>query len=99
MLHIIKKSPYESNSLNECLKYIEEGDNLLFTEDGVYALKKGGVFEELINNAMANCHLFYLAADAKARGLQDSEIIEKVGLIDYKGFVEKVCEQNPLTWD
>lgn len=99
MLHIIKKSPYESNSLNECLKYLEDGDSLLFTEDGVYALKKGGIFEKIINDLMANCRVFCLLADAKARGIQDSEIIEKVGIIDYKGFVEKICEQNPLTWN
>jgi sulfur relay protein TusB/DsrH len=98
MLHIVKRSPYESSALNDSLKYIKEKDILLLIEDGVYSAKKGGKFENLLKGVLQNNEVFCLIADVKARGIEGSEIIENVKLIDYKGFVDKVCEQNPLMW-
>ncbi|MCL4542576.1 MAG: sulfurtransferase complex subunit TusB [Deltaproteobacteria bacterium] len=98
MLHIVKRSPYESSALNDSLKYIREKDILLLTEDGIYSAKKGGKFENLIKGVLQNNKVFCLVADVKARGISESELIENVSLIDYKGFVEKVCDHNPVTW-
>lgn len=98
MLHIIKKSPYESNALSNSADYIREGDIVLLTEDAVYAAKKNGKYEETIKSIAKNNEVFCLIADTKARGLSESELIEIVKTIDYKGFVEKVVEHNPITW-
>ncbi len=98
MLHIIKKSPYESTALSDFLKYLKENDIVLLTEDAVYAAKKGGKFEENIKGILKSNAVFCLMADTKARGISDAEIIENIKLIDYKGFVDKVIEQNPITW-
>lgn len=98
MLHIIKKSPYESSALEDALKYINGNDIALLTEDGVYAAKKGGKYEGLLKNSIQKHTIYCLLADIKARGIQDSEIIENVQVIDYKGFVERVIEHNPMTW-
>ena len=98
MLHIVKKSPYESFALNNAINYIRQGDIMLLTEDGVYAVKKGGKFEELLKNLAQKNSVYCLLADIKARGIQESEIAENIKVIDYKGFVEKVVEHNPMTW-
>ncbi len=99
MLHIIKKSPYESSALKDAVEYIGQNDDVvLLTEDGVYAAKKGGKFEGLLVDLTKKNSVYCLLADIKARGIQESEIAENIKIIDYKGFVEKVVEHNPMTW-
>ena len=98
MLHIVKKSPYESSALNNAINYIRQGDIMLLTEDGVYAAKKGGKFEALLRNLTQKNSVYCLLADIKARGIQENELAENIKVIDYKGFVEKVVEHNPMTW-
>ncbi len=98
MLHIVKKSPYESSAFSDAINYIEQNDIMLLTEDGIYAAKKGGKFEGALKNLMQKNAVYCLIADIKARGIQENEIIENVKIIDYKGFVEKVTEHNPMTW-
>ncbi len=99
MLHIIKKSPYESSALNDAVNYINQNDDVvLLIEDGIYAAKKGGKFEELLKNLTQKNSVYCLLADIKARGIQENELLENIKIIDYKGFVEKVVEHNPMTW-
>jgi sulfur relay protein TusB/DsrH len=98
MMHIVKRSPYESSALSNALNYIVQGDIMLLTEDGIYAAKKGGKYESLLKNLIQKNAVYCLLADIKARGIQDGEIIENVKIIDYKGFVEKAIEHNPMTW-
>ena len=98
MMHIVKKSPYESSALNNAINYILQGDIMLLTEDGIYAAKKGGKFSSLIRETAQTNNVYCLVEDVKARGIAETEIIENVKLIDYKGFVEKVVEHNPMTW-
>ena len=99
MLHIIKKSPYESSAFNDAVNYIGQNDDVvLLVEDGVYAAKKGGKFEELLRNLTQKNSVYCLLADIKARGIQENELLENIKVIDYKGFVEKVVEHNPMTW-
>ena len=98
MLHIVKRSPYESSALSNAVNYIVHDDIMLLTEDGIYAAKKGGKYESLLKNIIQKNEVYCLLADIKARGIQDNEIIENVKIIDYKGFVEKVIEHNPMTW-
>ncbi len=98
MLHIIKKSPYESSALSDAANYISQNDILLLTEDGIYAAKKGGKLEGFLKGIIQKNQVYCLLADVKARGIQENEIIENVKIIDYKGFVQKVTEHNPMTW-
>ncbi len=99
MLHIIKKSPYESSALKDAVNYINQNDDVvLLIEDGIYAAKKGGKFEELLKNLTQKNSVYCLLADIKARGIQENELLENIKIIDYKGFVEKVVEHNPMTW-
>jgi Uncharacterized conserved protein involved in oxidation of intracellular sulfur len=52
VLHIVKKSPYESSAFSDAINYIEQNDIMLLTEDGIYAAKKGGKFEGALKNLM-----------------------------------------------
>ena len=99
MLNIVKKSPYETSSLTNCLKYIKSGDVILFTEDGIYAVKKGGAFEKLVSDTSQTCAIYYLSPDTKARGIKSEEIISSAKPIDYKGFVNLVGDSSKsMTW-
>ena len=98
MLHIVKKSPFESSAFSDAINYMVENDIMLLTEDGIYAAKKGGKYEEALKNLIKKNAVYCLMADLKARGIHDNEIIENVKVLDYKGFVEKVIEHNPMTW-
>lgn len=98
MLHIIKKSPYESSALSDAINYIGQNDIMLLIEDGIYAAKKNGKFDNTLRTVLQKNEVYCLTADVKARGILESELIENVKLIDYKGFVEKVVEHNPMTW-
>jgi sulfur relay protein TusB/DsrH len=83
----------------DAVNYIGQNDDVvLLTEDGIYAAKKGGKFEELLRNLTKKNSVYCLLADIKARGIQESDIVENIKIIDYKGFVEKVVEHNPMTW-
>lgn len=101
MLHIIKKSPYETSSLSNCLKYVKKGDVILFTEDGIYAVKKGGMFDELIEQTSQTCSIYYLFPDTEARGIsiKSNEIISAAKPVDYKGFVGLASDSSKsITW-
>ena len=92
MLHTVNKSPYESNSLEVCLKHAKDGHDILLIEDGVYAVAKGGKFNELLKQASAGKGIYALKADVEARGMQD-RVMDGVELVDYAGFVDLV-EKN-----
>lgn len=98
MLHIVKKSPFETSSLNDAMKYMRAGDAMLLIEDGVYAAKKGTKYGTALEGISGNNEVYCLLADVKARGILETELAAGVKLIDYKGFVDKVIEHNPLTW-
>jgi tRNA 2-thiouridine synthesizing protein B len=50
MLHTVNKSPFEKNSLETCLRLIDESSSILLIEDGVYgALKNTSVSDSVIN--------------------------------------------------
>ncbi len=99
MLNIIKKSPYETSSLSNCLKYIKTGDVILFTEDGIYAAKKGGMFEKFVSDVSQTCSIYYLFPDTEARGIKSDEIISIAKPVDYQGFVALVANSSKsITW-
>jgi tRNA 2-thiouridine synthesizing protein B len=99
MLNIVKKSPYETSSLSSCLKYIKKGDVILFTEDGIYAVKKGGMFEKHVSDASQTCSIYYLSPDTEARGIKSDEIISLAKPVDYQGFVDLAIDSSKsITW-
>ena len=93
MLHIVNKSPFENNTLSNCLRFIRPGAALLLIEDAVYAATKGSITESGLKEAISKAHVYALWPDLEARGVQD-KVIDGIKLVDYSGFVDLVSECN-----
>lgn len=93
MLHTINKSPFQTNSLETCLKYATDGSAILFIEDGVYAATAGTKYSDLVKEAMNGKTVYALAPDVEARGVKE-KLIDGIKLVDYAGFVDLVVENE-----
>lgn len=82
ILHIVNKSPFNSDCLSSCLRVIKEGDALLLIEEGVYA-GSGTHLQTLA----ATIPIYALAADVAARGL-NGRLVPAVQVADDGGFVD-----------
>ena len=94
MLHTINKSPFEKDSLTTCLRYAEDGASILFIEDAVYACTKGTEFEKIIQDYQENIKFYVLGPDLEARGLDNSNLTNSIEIVDYKGFVKLVADNE-----
>lgn len=89
MLHIINKSPYDRPALDSALGTGEGA--ILFIEDGVYAVAKGGAAEAKLKAASDKFKYYALTPDLEARGIAD-RVTDGVTAVDYAGFVDLVAE-------
>lgn len=96
MLHTVNKSPFEKSSLDSCLRVIQPRSAMLLIEDAVYAAVKGTAVESKIVGASAHCSIYVLQPDLAARGVEASECIDVVRLIDYGGFVDLATEHDSV---
>lgn len=96
MLHTVNKSPFEKNSLDSALRLAKDGSALLLIEDGVYAAMKGTAVEGKVRDAARRLKVFVLGPDLKARGLEESKVIDGVGVVDYGGFVDLAAENDKV---
>jgi len=96
MLHIINKSPHEKNSLEVCLRLAVRGSSILFTEDGVYTAKANAIVEQSLKKAVKKHSIYVLGPDLMARGIGESEVIDGITVVDYKGFVRLTVENNKI---
>lgn len=87
MLHIINKSPFETSTLDTCLRMAQPGHALLLIEDGVYAATAGSAAEKRMRQACTTLKVYALQPDMDARGVT-SKLVEGVTLVDYSGFVD-----------
>lgn len=92
MLHIINKSPFETNTLDTCLRMAQPGQALLLIEDGVYAATMGSTAEARLRQACTTLKVYALQPDMDARGVT-GKVIDGVSLVDYAGFVD-LTEQH-----
>ena len=99
VLHTVNKSPYERDSLETCLRLAEKGSSVLLIEDAVYAAVNDSVASEILAQAMQRVSVYVLGPDLRARGLQQSRLLEGVKDVDYRGFVRLVTEHKGiLSW-
>ena len=90
ILHIVNKSPTDRNAFDTCLRIANPGDSILMIEDGVYAVLANAEYAKKITSRLDNFSFFVLGPDVAARGLNDTPLIEGVGVVDYEGFVDLV---------
>ena len=96
MLHTVNKTPFQSDSLTQCLKFAQAGDPILLIEDGVYAAQAGGKFADQLKEVSGSGRLYALEGDLKARGI--NRLLDGVKVIGYEGFVELVEDHQVNTW-
>ena len=92
-LHIIKHSPYNSETLNTCLAIATPGSAIILIEDGIYASNDKQVAQKALDLGIS---LYALQEDSEARGITPDEGINAV---DYSAFVDLVCQHTSShTW-
>jgi tRNA 2-thiouridine synthesizing protein B len=96
VLHTVNKSPYERDSFETCLRLAEKGSSVLLIEDAVYAAANDSVASEILVQAMQRVSVYVLGPDLRARGLQQSRLLEGVKKVDYRGFVRLVTEHKGI---
>ncbi len=96
MLHIIQKSPFQSQNLDNCLQNLTAGDAILFIEDGVLGLLNNTKLARQLKKHQEFIFMYALGADLETRGIQN-QIISDIQLINYDGFVELTVAHSPIT--
>ena len=96
MLHTVNKSPFQNNSLEDCLRVAQKGDVILLLEDGVYAASAGTAKSSLIEKAVKQHAVYAIEADLKARGL--GNLIKEVRSASYGDFVDLVEKHTTHAW-
>ena len=95
-LHTVNKSPFDRNSLEACLRLAGKGNAVLLLEDGVYGAMQGSSAAGMVEKALADVSIYVLGADMKARGVDESKIIDGIKVVDYKGFVDLTVENDKV---
>ena len=93
MLHIVNKSPFQTSTLDTCLRMAQPGQALLLIEDGIYAATVGSATEARVRQACATMKVYALQPDMDARGVT-AKLIDGVTLVDYGGFVDLTVEHS-----
>lgn len=96
MLHTVNKSPFERNALDSCLRLAQKGSAILLFEDAVYAAMKGTALEGKLKEAVAEFRVYALGPDLRARGLDESQVVEGIKVVDYGGFVDLAAENGKV---
>jgi len=96
MLHLINKSPFESMSLEDCLKYANKGASILLYEDGIYAAMPGTAVAERMTAAASDYKVYVLKEDMQLRGVD--KVMDGITEVDYAGFVGLVEENKTASW-
>lgn len=99
MLHTVNKSPFEKNTLETCLRLAARGSAVLLIEDGIYGALAGTMISDKVSRAMEDVSFYVLGPDLKARGMQESKVLDGVKVVDYTGFVDLVTQHdNVQSW-
>jgi tRNA 2-thiouridine synthesizing protein B len=91
MLHIVNKSPFQTSTLDTCLRMAQPGSGLLLIEDGIYAATTGSAMESRLRDACTTLKVYALQPDMDARGVT-TKLIDGITLVDYSGFVDLTVE-------
>lgn len=93
MLHIVNKSPFQTSTLETCLRIAQPGNALLLIEDGVYAATVGSAAEAALRQACSALKVYVLQPDLEARGMT-AKLLDGVTPVDYGGFVDLTVQYH-----
>jgi len=95
LLHIVNKSPFDTNAIYSCLDNAAKDSAILLIEDGIYAALNNSKVSDSMKDAMSRLTIYALEPDIKARGMGD-KIMEGIKLVDYNGFVDLTVEHHSV---
>lgn len=93
MLHVVNKSPFERNTLDSCLRTVNQGSSVLLIEDGVLGALEGTSVSGRIREAMDKVTIYVLQPDLETRGVAD-KLMDGIKSVDYGGFVDLAVEHD-----
>jgi len=96
MLHTVNTSPFEKNTLQRCLQFVEAESAVLLIENAVYAATSHTPYTAMIVSALQHHHIYVLLPDLLSRGIDENTIIEGINPIDYDGFVSLTIKHTPF---
>jgi tRNA 2-thiouridine synthesizing protein B len=100
VLHLVNRSPGETQALVQCLDRVGAGDAILLLESGVYAAMTNSQIANRLTESMAKVSIHALAPDLAARGIVTEEVLEGIDLVSYEGFVNLSISHHPiLSWN
>tara|TARA_B100001971_G_scaffold213050_1_gene245014 strand:- start:217 stop:549 length:333 start_codon:yes stop_codon:yes gene_type:complete len=96
MLHTINQSPFQSNTFETALRFIQPGDPVLFLQDGAYTVQSSNRFADLVTELMQTNPVHVLQPELQARGIGNP--LDGVKLIGYSEFVDLAVEHQVNSW-
>ncbi len=100
VLHLVNRSPGETQALAQCLDRAGEGDAILLMQSGVYAAMKHSALASRMEQSIRKVNIHVLAPDLAARGIAAEEVMKGIELISYEGFVNLSISHGPiLSWN
>ena len=95
MLHLIFQSPIQL----PVLERIGSDDDVVFLESSVLSLLAKGSLQAVLVPMLAHNKFYVLLEDIEIRGIQPTELVLGIEMIDYEGLVN-LTVKNPhiLTW-
>ena len=97
ILHTVNKSPLDRTTLESCLNLAVKGASVLLIEDGVYGGISGAVSSQMVQDAMGDVAVYVLGPDLKARGVDESRLIDGIKVVDYDGFVDLTTDNDTVS--
>lgn len=94
LLHTVNKSPLDRNALESAVTHAMKGSAVLMIEDGIYGAMKGTIKSNIVTDAIGDVSFYVMGPDLKARGIDESKVIDGIEIVDYKGFVELVAKHK-----
>ncbi|HEX4976167.1 MAG TPA: sulfurtransferase complex subunit TusB [Pseudomonadales bacterium] len=99
ILHILSKNLRSTDALQEHIKSMGPGHELLINANGVYMLYPGSTSHALLNQAALQHGLYVLKEDLITRGLSPEALDPMLQQIDYAAFVDLVAKhQGNYRW-
>ena len=95
-LHTVNKSPFESPSLTNCLRFLQPNSSILLYENAVYAAVASTAASEHVRQAMRHATVYCLEPDLSARGFAAADLVAGVEVVSYAGFVTLTVDQPTI---
>lgn len=97
MLHTVNKSPFDRSTLESCLNLTVKGSSVILIEDGVYGAIAGTAKSQMVVDAMKDVSVYVLGPDLKARGVDESRLIDGIKVVGYDGFVDLTTDNDTVS--